>query len=309
MANWTDQTKIDKLFKALMNKARTSPGKQFYEENIPTTFDLHASEIYAETIPTEVPDVDTAVVKVYGPANRVILTRDRTVDAGTAWVALEPWSDSWSSGAGDITKIKKNFISPKYGTDYVVKVFKGDDTRISELDNVSWIFDYKAGVLVFETSPEQSGNSVTESIQIEVCQYIGKTVDMGVGTGDPSGSGDDGQQIIVTNDPDGETRFILDENNQITELQQVTINRNTYIVKFEHQPQGTKSNLIDQVHFLVTLDENTMITNHFDYVDIIINGKQRSMVSKTYKQTADRPADMTDEEIIEMLKSEQYYNN
>lgn len=184
MANWTDNSKLDRLWKALFNKARTSPDKQFFEENIPTTFDLHANEIYAEEIPRVPPELDTEVIKKVN----IALTQDRTVSGNRAWVALNAWSPNWSSGSGDITQIIKNFISPKYGPLYTVKVFNGNNIAIPELDDKSWIFDYKAGVLLFESDPGQDGNAKNTSIKIEAYLYIGKMVSDGVGSG---GSGED----------------------------------------------------------------------------------------------------------------------
>ena len=175
-----DNTKLDTLFKSFLNKARTSSNKQFFEENIPTSYDVHASEVYLEEIPSIPPAGNTDVVKKY---EKIVLTKDKSVSNNLAWVALPTWSNDWSSGsATNISDIYKNFISPKYGTGYIVKVFKGDGTRIPELDATDWIFDYKAGVLTFQNDPGMDGSTEEKSIYIEVYQYIGRTAADGIGS-------------------------------------------------------------------------------------------------------------------------------
>lgn len=174
MAGLIDSIKVDKLFKALFNRARTSANKEYYEEMIPTAFDVHATEIYLNPIPSVPPTANTSVVQIY---SGLVLTQDRSVAGNKAWVVLPTWTANWSSGSGDVSQVMKNFISPKYGSGYAVKVYKGDGTRISELDNVNWMFDYKAGVLTFENDPVMNGTAVEQSIRIDVYQYIGQTVD------------------------------------------------------------------------------------------------------------------------------------
>ncbi len=174
-----DNTKLDALFKGFFSKARTSSNKQFFEENIPTAYDVHAKEVYLEEIPSIPPSDSTSIVKKY---EKIVLTKDKSVSDNLAWIALPTWSADWSSGsATDINTIHRNFISPKYGTGYVVKVFKGDGTRIPELDATDWMFDYKAGVLTFQKNPGMDGSTQEKSIYIEVYQYIGKTAADGIG--------------------------------------------------------------------------------------------------------------------------------
>lgn len=169
-----DNTKLDALFKGFFSKARTSSNKQFFEENIPTAYDVHAQDVYVDEIPSVPPTEDTLVLKKYA---KLILTKDKSVEKNLAWVALPTWTADWSSGsATDIATIHKNFISPKYGSGYVVKVFKGDGKRIPELDATDWMFDYKAGVLTFQGDPGMDGSTEEKSIYIEVYQYIGKMV-------------------------------------------------------------------------------------------------------------------------------------
>ncbi len=178
MATYSDQTKLDRLFKAGVNKARGDNNTQFYEENIPTVVDVTAGDVYAEAIPDTPPTSTTSVVKVWKASadGAIAMTLDRKYNGNRVWVAKATHEASFSSGSGDLTNILKNFISPKYGAAYVVSVYDGDGVQISELDNASWLFDYKAGVLTFETDRTETGATSGDSISIEVCQYVGRTL-------------------------------------------------------------------------------------------------------------------------------------
>lgn len=248
MANWTDQSKIDRLWKALFNRARTSPDKAFFEENIPTTFDLHANEIYIEEIPQVPPETDTAVIKKVN----LTLTKDGTVSGNRAWVALSTWQANWSSGSGDVTQIVKNFISPKYGSSYGVKVFKGDDTRIPELSNLSWAFDYKPGVLLFESDPGQNGSTKATSIKIEAYQYIGKMASDTVG----STSGTNPEPIT------GDTALVR-ASNKVTQIN--SPGKVTYLLYFQSNPTGSIEDLTGKLQAAVEVIGDTVIATGMNY--------------------------------------------
>lgn len=182
MANWPDAVKIDRLFKWMFLRARGDSNSQYFEENIPTGFDVHASEVYAEAIPSIPPSATSSVVKKWYPAGEsgdgwIVLTRDKKYNGGRVWVALDSWNANWSSGSGNITQILKNFVSPKYGNQYVIRVYDGSNTLIPELDNSSWLFDYKAGVLTFETDRAEIGATQADCIKIKIYQYVGNFLD------------------------------------------------------------------------------------------------------------------------------------
>ena len=181
MATWTSTTQTDRLWKWMFNRARGDNNAQFFEENIPTMFDVHASEVYAETIPSTPPSATTAIVKKHYPAGEsgdgwITLTNDRKYNGNRVWVALNSFNAAWSSGSGDVNLILKNFVAPKYGPAYLVKVYDGSGNEIPMLDASSWLFDYKAGVLTFEVDRAENGNSTASCIKIKVYQYIGKVL-------------------------------------------------------------------------------------------------------------------------------------
>ena len=188
MASWLDSVKIDKVWKFIFNRSRGDSSAQHYEDNIPTSFDVHSSEVYSEIIPSTPPAATTSVIKKCYPIadggdGWITLTRDKKYNGGRVWVALGTWSSNWSSGYGDISQIMKNFVSPKYGAAYVMSVFNGTDVEIPILDDSSWLFDYKSGVLTFESDRAETGSSEADSIKIKVYQYIGKFVGQAGSTG------------------------------------------------------------------------------------------------------------------------------
>jgi hypothetical protein len=184
MAYISDATKLDRLWKLAFNKTRGDSTAQFFEELIPSVVDIHASEIPGDTIPSTPPGSTTSVIKKWysGAEGQITMTLDRKYNGNRVWVAKESVETAFSSGSGDITNIMKNFVSPKYGTGYVVKVYDGSDVQIAELfgnssgtiNTGSWLFDYKSGVLVFESDRSENGSSTF--IKIEVYQYIGRFV-------------------------------------------------------------------------------------------------------------------------------------
>lgn len=178
----TDITKTDYTFKSFNFKARGTNSAQFFEENIPRNPYTSAEFVWTESIPYTPPTETSSVVKKWYPFEDggdgwIVMTRDRSVDGGRKWVALDVHSSNWSSGSGDVTKVLRGFIGPKYGPQYIVKVFDGAGNQIPELDASDWVFDYDSGVLVFNSSDRsESGSTLTASIKIKVFQYIGKTL-------------------------------------------------------------------------------------------------------------------------------------
>lgn len=182
MAFWSDATKLDKIFKWMFLKSRGDNNSQYFEESIPTALDVHASEVYSEPIVAIPPATTTPIIKKWYPAGEtgdgwITLTKDSKYNGNRVWVALGTWNSNWSSGSGDVSQILKNFISPKYGNSYLVRLYDGNDNPIPELDNSSWLFDYKSGVLTFEVDRAETGTTEADSIKIKVYQYVGRFAD------------------------------------------------------------------------------------------------------------------------------------
>lgn len=177
----TDNVKVDRLFKWMFSRARGDNSAAFFEEAIPTSYEVHAADVFVETIPGIPPTETNSVIQKLYPAGEdgdgwIEMTCDRKYNGNRVWVALDTHESTWSSGSGDVSRIRKNFINPKYGSSYVVKVFDGNDNAIPELDNSNWLFDYRAGVLTFESDRAEAGSTPASSIKIKVFQYVGQTL-------------------------------------------------------------------------------------------------------------------------------------
>jgi len=124
--------KEDRSFKTLINRETTdSDNKNFFNEFGADTVNVHADDVWADTIPFN----DPATAVSLGRATLetlFVLTEDLSV----------PNSQSWKAGIRD-------WISPKFGSDFEVKLFDGSDNEIFTTDPLDWFFDYQTGILAF----------------------------------------------------------------------------------------------------------------------------------------------------------------
>ena len=153
--------KTDLSFKKLIGKEYTTTAKAWYEEFSTKEFNLHATDIWLDDIPSTPPTIDTSVIKIY---NTLTLIEDLTVNNHKAWLAEDPVG----------TRIG-NFISPRYGQGYTVRVYDGNNNEIPTTDKSSWYFDYTNGILVFDYNPAIYGWNIS-SFKIKAYRYIGLTV-------------------------------------------------------------------------------------------------------------------------------------
>jgi len=153
--------KTDLAFKKLVGKEYTSTAKEWYEEFSTKEFNLHSTDIWVETIPSTPPSIDTSIIKIY---TSLVLKEDHTVSNHKAWLAEDPLG----------TRIG-NFIPPRFGIGYAVRVYDGNDNEIPTTDDSHWFFDYTNGILVFDYNPAiYSWN--TNYMKIKAYRYIGPTV-------------------------------------------------------------------------------------------------------------------------------------
>lgn len=169
----------DLVYKALIwGRVQGSASALPQEENIPLKLDVHGDDIYVNSIPSTPPSATTGVIKKHYPSSEggddwIVLSKDSKYNGNRVWVALPTWSSSFSSGSGDLTQIMTNFVAPKYGVGYKVKLYDVAGNEIPELDQSDWVFYYKAGVLVFNMDRVENGSSEVASIKIKAFQYIG----------------------------------------------------------------------------------------------------------------------------------------
>jgi len=153
--------KIDLSFKKLVGKEYTSTAKPWYEEFSTKEFNLHATDIWIDEIPPTPPTLDTSTIKIY---NTLALVEDLSVNSHKAWLAEDPIG----------TRVG-NFISPRYGQGYTVRVYDGSGDEIPTTDKSSWYFDYTNGILVFDYNPAIYGWDIS-GFRIKAYRYIGLTV-------------------------------------------------------------------------------------------------------------------------------------
>jgi hypothetical protein len=145
-------------FKKILNKRVTSSTKRSYEEIGDYTLNVHADEIWADSIPSTPPLSTTSVVEV---RTLQALTQDTTVTGAQAWYATD--------GLGNRLK---DWISDKFdggsSTSYAIKLYDQDNNQIPATDSSNWLFDYSTGILIL-----QNTHSSATSFKISGYRYVG----------------------------------------------------------------------------------------------------------------------------------------
>ena len=141
--------KTDKSFKTLINKEFTTPDRQYYQESGSDTINLHSRELWISDINTD-PSIaiSDGIAELY---TKQILTPDKIYSTQAFYFMVD--SGTFIAGVGNYDlgilndARRYNFISDKYGTDYEVLLFDGNDIQISKTDSIGWYFDYVTGIL------------------------------------------------------------------------------------------------------------------------------------------------------------------
>ena len=146
-----------------------------FAEPIPSPLVVPSTNIWADSssIPSTPPGADTNYVQVYlAGSSGHRMTVDSTVSGNRTFIAYSTYNNTSTDILGD-------WIDPSFGSDYIIKVYKGDPNSGGVLlsaagtaSNDTWFFDYSSGVLNFNGSQVPSG--VTSSnIYIVGYRYIG----------------------------------------------------------------------------------------------------------------------------------------
>lgn len=152
--------KTDLSFKKIVGRQYTSTAKEWYEEFPVKPFNLNGADIWLDDIPTTPPTSGTSSIEVY---NTLILQEDVTVNYEKCWLAEKPIG----TRIGD-------FISPRYGQGYTVRVYDGSDNEILTTDGSGWFFDYTSGILTFDNDPGGYGWD-DSAFKIKAYRYVGQT--------------------------------------------------------------------------------------------------------------------------------------
>ena len=147
-----------------------------FAEAIPSPIAIPSTNIWSDSthIPATPPGSDTAYVKGYrAAASGLRMTVDSSVSGSRAFIAYTTYNNTSTAILGD-------WIDTQFGSDYIVKVYKGDPnsggTQLSAAgagSNDTWFFDYASGVLNFNGTQIPSGVSDT-NIYIVAYRYIGE---------------------------------------------------------------------------------------------------------------------------------------
>lgn len=124
----------DRSFKTLINRVTTDANKKFYEELGADTINTAMHEIWIDPLSTT-PSISVThgLAQLY---TLYTLTEDTSVPAQQAYNA---------AGLTD-------WISPKYGALYEVKLYDNSNNQIFPTDASQWFWDYQTGILTFNAS-------------------------------------------------------------------------------------------------------------------------------------------------------------
>ena len=175
----SNQTKIDKSFRTLINKEFTTTAKKFYNELGANTININTTEVWAEDVSsTPGTAVSAGVAKSYTEFTLAPLL-------GYASSAFYFASGSGFTPGTSIDRVtinenllQRNFISDKYGTAYVATLKDAGGTVVPPTDDIDWNFDYTTGILTVQ-DPNQG--SYTTPYKISVYQYVGKFASASIG--------------------------------------------------------------------------------------------------------------------------------
>jgi hypothetical protein len=182
----SNNTKIDKSFRALINKEFTSTSKTFYEEFGANTINTNTTEIWSQTISsTPTTAISDGVAKKY---TDFVLSPALGYDNEAFYFAS---GSGWTPG-DDVDRptinenlLQRNFISTKYGIGYDIILKDNNNTQIQPTDPIDWQFDYQTGILTIQDSGE---GTYSKPYKVTVYQYIGDVSSKTIGESLKSGS-------------------------------------------------------------------------------------------------------------------------
>lgn len=161
MAIISDSTKIDKAFKFVSGKGYTTSQKGVDNEDAASGFIIGTSFIFSQdaAIPTTAPGASTSVLTYYDDGTgvgRFPMVYDVSSPLNRAWYASTNGSTLTTMRA---TRIQ-NWVPPAFGN-YTIRMFLVGGSSptapyLQEIffsDSTSPLFDYKTGILTFESDP------------------------------------------------------------------------------------------------------------------------------------------------------------
>tara|TARA_B100000900_G_scaffold414414_1_gene440987 strand:+ start:2742 stop:4985 length:2244 start_codon:yes stop_codon:yes gene_type:complete len=184
----SNDTKIAKSFRALINKEYSTLQKKFFEEFGANTINISLDEIWSSAIDLTASNAEAAgIVKKYTDFELAPLQGFNQ--------SGKPLAYYFASGSGftpgtqinriqvDPNLLQRNFVSDKYGKDYKAILRQNDaqGTQVPDSDDINWLFDYQTGIL----SVQNPNSEHQTPYKITVYQYTGE---FGVGNISNTGS-------------------------------------------------------------------------------------------------------------------------
>ena len=169
---FSDNSKLDKSFKTLINKEFSTTAKAFYEEFGANTININTGEVWAENISST-----PATAVSNGVARQLTQFTLSPVAGYTTSVFYLASGSGFTPGTTinrasvDTTLLQRNFIGDKYGTNYAVLLYDNAGNQIFATDAISWFFDYVTGILFI-----QNPGGYSTPYKVTVYQYTGKTL-------------------------------------------------------------------------------------------------------------------------------------
>jgi hypothetical protein len=169
---FSDNSKLDKSFKTLINKEFSTTAKAFYEEFGANTININTGEVWAENISST-----PATAINNGVARQLTQFTLSPVAGFTTSVFYLVSGSGFTPGTTinratvDTAQLQRNFIGDKYGTSYAAQLFDNAGNQIFPTDAIDWFFDYVTGILFV-----QDPGGYSTPYKITVYQYTGKTL-------------------------------------------------------------------------------------------------------------------------------------
>jgi hypothetical protein len=189
---WNQQ---DLSYKKLINKLTTSSNKKYYEEFGANTLDLNISDLKVDDIPYDNPTLGVAN-GVLQQETLHILQEDITVSG----------SQTWKS-------IYTDWISDKFGSSYIIRLFDSLNQEIFPTDLSQWYFDTVTGVLI-----SNSQISANKPYKISGYRYIGNKGSDTIPTTNKDNTFDGIQQF----NNDIKLTYLIGDSNKFIKINQTT---------------------------------------------------------------------------------------
>jgi len=174
----TEEQKVSIGFKKVIGQDPRAKDNEFYEETAGGGINLSADRVWSEDVDsTPATCVSAGACQAY---TLFTLTQDTTVNYKKGWCAA-------SSGDCVTGTRLRDWVPPKFGSAYTLKLYDQADAQVFTTDTITWYWDYEAGYLTLDCA----GTScvIPTGFKVTAWRYVGDTLDTtlaGLGGGGPT---------------------------------------------------------------------------------------------------------------------------